>query len=149
MTDAETVLRTVRSILVVDWPIKELPETLARTGYAVLVKSGPSPDDYVEYATRDDGSVGRLPMTRPNQVDLVHLFRPLDELPGFVELAVGLGATSLWVLSGLGPDGTRDPVGCWLPADRSAEARRIVESAGLVYVERPFILEAVRWAGIA
>jgi len=148
MTDAETILRAAESILVVDWPTEELPETLARAGYVVVVKGGPGPNDYVEYAAIEGGSFRLRPLGRPDRVDLVHVFRPIEELPGFVELAVELGATAIWYLSGLAPDGTRDPAGCWLPADRSAEARRIVESAGLTYVERPLILEAIRGAGI-
>jgi predicted CoA-binding protein len=148
MTDAETILLAARSVLVVDWPTKDLPETLARAGYAVYVNSGPEPNDYVEYTVQDDGSVGRLRVARPERVDIVHVFRPLDELPGFVELALDLGATAVWYLSGLAADGTREPTGCWLPADRSAESRRIVESAGLTYIDRPSILDAVRTAEI-
>lgn len=142
MTDAATILAAVRSILVVDWPTKDLPETLVRAGYAVFVKSGPGPDDFVEYA-QVDGAVGREQTARPTRVDLVHVYRPLEELPGFVELAVDLGASTVWVLSGLAPDGTRDRTGCWLPPEASATARRLVEAAGLVYLDRPYILDAV------
>jgi predicted CoA-binding protein len=148
MTEVETILRATASILVVDWLTKALPETLARAGYKVVVKSGPRPDDYVEYATQGDGSIRRLPTGRPEHIDVVHVFRPIEELPVFVGLAGELGATTVWVLSGLADDGTRDADGCWLPADRSDEARRIVESAGMTYVQRPTILEAVRAAGV-
>ena len=146
MTDADAILKTTRSVLVVDWPTKDLPETLFRAGYAVFVKSGPGPDDFVTYGSADDGSIRRDRIGRPDRVDLVHVYRPIDELPGFVELAVALGATTLWFLSGVADDGARDPQGCRLPPERSAEARRIVEAAGLVYVERPAILEAIRVA---
>ncbi|HEV8403724.1 MAG TPA: CoA-binding protein [Candidatus Limnocylindrales bacterium] len=148
MIDAADLLRTVRSVLVIDWPTKDLPETLSRAGYTVFVKAGPGDDDYVLYEAADDGSIRRRPMDRPERIDLVHVYRPIEELPGYVDLAVGLGATAVWVLSGLSEDGSRDRTGCWLPADQSAEARRIVESAGLAYVERPAILEAVHAAGI-
>ena len=148
MTDTDTILRTARSVLVVDWPTKDLPETLVHAGYAVFVKSGPGPDDFVAYERGDDGSIRRDQIGRPERVDLVHVYRPVEELPGLVDLAVSLGASTVWLLSGLGEDGARDPQGCWLPPERSAEARRIVEAAGLVYIERPTIVEAVRAAGI-
>jgi hypothetical protein len=37
MTDTDTILQTARSVLVVDWPMKDLPETLVRAGYAELL----------------------------------------------------------------------------------------------------------------
>lgn len=148
MTDAETILRSAESILVIDWPTEELPEALARAGYVVVVKGGPGPDDYVEYAATGDGSVRLRPLGRPDQIDVVHVYRPLAELPAFVDLAVELGATTVWILSGLVSADTRDPLGSWLPSDQAAEARRMVESAGLTYIDRPAILEAIRTAGI-
>ena len=143
MTDPETILRAARSILVVDWPAKDLPETLARAGHAVHVKSGPGPGDYIEYRVQDDGSVARPRVARPERVDLVHVYRPLEELSGFVALARDLGATTVWYLSGLAPDGTRDRTGCWLPPEATAAARRLVETAGLAYVDRPYVVDAV------
>jgi predicted CoA-binding protein len=148
MTDAETILRTVHSVLVVDWPTKDLPETLFRAGYAVVVKGGPE-DRYVGYDAADDGSIRRQPIGRPERVDLVHVYRPVEELPGFVTLAVELGATAVWVLSGLAPDGTRDATGCWLPPEASASARQLVETAGLVYLDHPYIADVVRAVGAA
>ena len=144
-TDSDAILKNTLSVLVVDWPTKDLPETLFRAGYAVVVKSGPGPDDFVTYGSADEGSIRQDRIGRPAHVDLVHVYRPIDELPGFVDLAVTLGATTLWVLSGIGDDGGRDPQGCWLSPERSAEARRVVEAAGL---ERPAIIEALRAAGI-
>jgi predicted CoA-binding protein len=146
MTDAETILRTVRTVIVVDWPIKDLPETLFRAGYAVGVKGGPA-DTYVVCEAADDGSIRQQPIGRPERVDLVHVYRPIDELPGFVTLALELGATTVWVLSGLAPDGTRDPTGCWLPSEASAAARQLVETAGLVYLDHPYIADVVRAVG--
>ena len=147
MTDAETILRAAQSILVVDWPTKELPETLVRAGYAVHVKSGPAPDDYVEYTVQDDGSIARLRVARPQRVDIVHVYRPIEELAGFVGLALELGATTVWILSGFAADGSRAPAGCWLPPEASVAARQLVEAAGLVYLDHPPIAEAVRVSG--
>ena len=147
-TEIDAILRTVHSVLVVDWPTKDLPETLFRAGYAVFVKAGPEPDAFVAYETGDDGRIRRRPTGGPDQIDLVHVFRPIEDLHAFVALATDLDATILWFLSGRRDDGTRDPVGCWLSADDSAEARRMVESAGLVYIDRPAIVDAVRAAGM-
>ena len=36
-------------MLVVDYPSKDVPETLARGGFAVTVQGGPGPEDYVDY----------------------------------------------------------------------------------------------------
>jgi predicted CoA-binding protein len=55
----------------------------------------------------------------PDQVEVVEVFRPADEAPGIAEQAVAVGAKALWLQQGL----------------VSAEARRIAEDAGLLYVE--------------
>jgi predicted CoA-binding protein len=144
MIDAETILRTSRTILVVDWPTSDLPETLVRAGYVVHVKSGPGPEEHVEYVLDRDGMVTRRPAAAPDTIDVLHVYRPIEELAGFVALARKLRATTVWYLSGLATDGTRDSTGCWLPPDQSADARRIVESAGLVYIQQPSIVETVR-----
>jgi hypothetical protein len=34
-----------QTILVIDWPSKEVPETLARAGFRVVVRGGPGPED--------------------------------------------------------------------------------------------------------
>ena len=46
----------------------------------------------------------------------------------------------------VGDGADRDPTGCWLADDIAAAARAIVESAGLVYVDRPYIAEVARGA---
>jgi predicted CoA-binding protein len=52
-------------------------------------------------------------------VDLVDVFRRPEHAPALARDAVAIGARGLWLQSGV----------------RSAEARRIAEQAGLVYVE--------------
>jgi hypothetical protein len=37
VSEAEQILRETGTILVVDWPTRDVPETLARAGYTVLV----------------------------------------------------------------------------------------------------------------
>ena len=108
----EDLLRSVRSVLLVDWPSPDVPDTLRAAGYEVYVKNGPGPDDFDP--------------ARPDHVDLVYSHRPLVELPGIVAAAAQLGAKAVWLQTG------------------SDEAREIVESAGLRYVDEPYIADAVR-----
>jgi hypothetical protein len=68
----------------------------------------------------------------------------VDELPGIVELAQKLGARAVWIQSGMASDGTHDPRGCWFPPETSQSSRDLVESAGLVYFDRPYVADAVR-----
>jgi predicted CoA-binding protein len=55
----------------------------------------------------------------PRPVDVVQLFRPSAEAAEHAKAAVEVGASALWLQSGI----------------RSAEARRIAQEAGLLYVE--------------
>ncbi len=65
----------------------------------------------------------------PEQVGLVDVFRPAEFTPDIARQAVAAGATALWLQLGI----------------RSAEAREIAESAGLLYVEdRCLIIEQRR-----
>jgi len=142
--DAAAVLASATTFLVVDWPTREVPEALARAGYEVVVRGGPAPEDHAAFEVVD-GEVVRRPLGRPpERVDVVYAFRPLGELPGIVETAVAAGAGAVWIQSGRDAAGARDPKGCWLPEADAAQARAVVEAAGLVYVDQPFIADAVR-----
>jgi predicted CoA-binding protein len=55
----------------------------------------------------------------PDGVGFVNVFRPSADCAGFAEQAVAVGARALWLQLGI----------------VSAEARKIAESAGLLYVE--------------
>src|SRR6266481_4848981 len=55
----------------------------------------------------------------PEKIDLVDVFRPAADAPEIARQAVAVGAKALWLQEDI----------------RSAEARRIAESAGLEYVE--------------
>jgi hypothetical protein len=148
--DRETgvrLLRDARSILVIDWPSRDVPVALARAGIEVTVRGGPSPADYSVYEAGADEVTVRKAGAAPGHVDLVYCYRPLEELEGITEMARSLGARAVWRQSGLSPDGSRDPAGCWVPAEESRQARSIVEAVGLVYVEEPYIYEAARELG--
>ena len=113
----------------VDWPSREVPDTLARAGYEVIVHGGPSPDDYSAYLVEDGEVVVRPTGHPPARADLVYSYRPIDELPRIVEQAQLLGARAVWVQ---------------LPMDEAGAARSIVEAAGLEFVDSPYLPEAVR-----
>ena len=148
MGDAGQVLDTARTVVVIDWPTKDVPETLARAGYTVLVKGGPEPDNYSAYEVQGTEVVSRRTGAAPAAADLVYSYRPIEELPGIVALAQRLGARAVWVQSGVASDGTKAPNGCWMDQAASRAAREIVESAGLAYIEAPYIADEVRSRGI-
>ena len=144
MGDAGQVLDTARTVVVIDWPTKDVPETLARAGFTVLVKGGPEPDNYSAYEVQGTEVVSRRTGEAPAAADLVYSYRPIEELPGIVALAQRLGARAVWVQSGVASDGTKAPNGCWMDQTASRAAREIVESAGLTYLEAPYIADEVR-----
>ncbi len=144
MTEVEQLLEAASSVLIVDWPSKDVPDTLVRAGYTVMVKGGPEPDNYSVHDLSEGKVVQRAAGRRPEQVDLVYMHRPLEELPGIVAMATDVGAQAVWCQSGLASAGTNDPKGCWVPVDASRKARSIVESAGLRYVDDIYIADAVR-----
>ncbi len=79
----------------------------------------------------------------PDRAELVHVHRPLEELPGIVESARRIGAHAIWFQSGLNAGGQPHPAGCWMAPDDAARARRIVESAGMAFVCEPSIVETL------
>jgi CoA binding domain len=141
--DGADLLVSIRSVLVVDWPSREVPESLARADYDVVVSGGPEPDNYSAYEAAGPDVVVRFLGRRPDHVDLVYAHRPLDELPAIVETATALGAVAVWWQSGRTADGSPDPRACWISPDDSAAARRQVEAAGLGYVDDVYIVDAV------
>jgi predicted CoA-binding protein len=144
MSAAERTLRSARQVLLVDWPSREVPQALAEAGYAVVVKGGPEADAFTSWHLAG-GEVRRRDLGGPlDHADLVYAYRPLDELPGIVQTALRLGASAVWRQSGLDSTGSRDPVGCWLPATESQQGRQLVESAGLGYIDDVYIVDAVR-----
>lgn len=144
MTDAGAVLAAGRSILVVDWPTKDVPDTLALAGYEVVVHGGPRPEDYVAYEVVDGEVVERYVGQPPPHADVVYTFRPLEELPEIVNAASSVGAGTVWIQSGFTAAGEKGPAGCWLADDDAARARALVEAAGLAYIDHPYIADAVR-----
>jgi hypothetical protein len=148
MTDARGLLEAATSVLVIDWPSADVPDTLARAGYTVIVKNGPGPADYAVRELSNGAVVTRGLGRAPQQADLVYAHRPLDELPGILALAKEIGAKAVWRQSGLANTGTREPTGCWVSEEESRRARSLVEAASLGYIEEPYIADVVRQLAI-
>ena len=140
------VLAETRSVLVIDWPSRDVPASLAYAGYTVFVKGGPGPADYSAWALDGGEPVSRALGREPDRVDLVYCHRPLGELPGVVALARRLGARAFWWQTGLTSGGGKDPLGCWAPPEESRQARQLAASAGLAYIDDVYIADAVRAA---
>ncbi len=96
MSDSDQILLTAGSILLVDWPSTDVPETLAGAGYAVFVKGGPEPDNYSRYGLHDGKVVGQRIDGPPTHADLVYSHRPVGELPAITAIARHVGATAVW-----------------------------------------------------
>jgi predicted CoA-binding protein len=144
MADPQALLRDARVVVLYDWPSDDVPDTLTRAGYDVIVFGGPNPDDVFRHELRDGEVVAHRIGVPPTQADLVYSFRPVDELPGIVTAAAQMGAKAVWRQSGRNDAGERDPRGCATSADESAEARALVEQAGLIYIEDSYVADAVR-----
>jgi predicted CoA-binding protein len=144
LVNAKDILKTVTSVLVIDWPSKEVPETLARAGFHVVVRGGPGPADYSAYELRGDQVVRRHLGLQPERADLVYSHRPLSELPEIITLAKSLHARAIWTQSGMSAAAAKDPRGCWVSEDELKRARDLVEAAGLLYIAQPYIADVAR-----
>jgi predicted CoA-binding protein len=140
----ERVLNETRSVLLIDWPSRDVPDTLARAGYAVTVSGGPEPDNFSVYEVVGDELVVRHVGRPPEHAQLVYAHRPMEELPDVIAAARRVGATTVWTQSGLSDPGHKDATGCWRSEDESDQARLQVEAAGLTYIDDVYLPDAVR-----
>jgi len=141
---ASSILAGCRSVLVIDWPSRDVPATLAAAGFAVTVKSGPGPTDYTAWEIADGEPVTRQLGRAPDHADLVYCHRPFTELPSIIAVAQSLGATAIWRQSGLTSTGAKAPDGCWLPPDETQQGRELAAAARLNYIDDIYIADAVR-----
>jgi len=137
--DPKDRFKTVATVLVIDWPSKEVPESLARAGFHVVVHGGPGPEDYSVYELETGEVVTRHLGQPPRRADLVYSYRPFSELPEIIATAKTLHAKAIWTQSGLSSAGEKDPKGCWVPLDELRLARNLVQAAGLNYFSEPYI----------
>jgi predicted CoA-binding protein len=124
------VLQQTSSILLIDYPGRVVPDTLARSGFDVTAHEGPGPEEYYRYSVDGDEIAKSQGAGPPAAVDLVFSHRPLDELAPIVEEAVRLGARALWQHPGY-------------TSEERRQAEALATAAGLVYVDEPYILDAV------
>jgi predicted CoA-binding protein len=143
MTAAKEILEESGSVLVVDWPSQDVPDTLVRAGFSVTVKGGPGAASYTAHELAGDQVVTH-PTEIPAHIDLLYVHRPAEELAGLVMIARSLGTKAVWYQSGRAEGGASDPKGCWLPQAESSQARQTVESAELAYIDDVYIADAVR-----
>lgn len=61
-----------------------------------------------------------------------------------ISLARSAGAAAVWRQSGLAGPGERDPAGCWLPPEESAEGSALAAAAGLGYLDSDYIADVAR-----
>jgi hypothetical protein len=143
------ILQAAQNILLVDWPNRSLPRALLNAGFTVFTYS-PGRYSKAELVSEppagvDPGNIfppdteresGYLLFTRlsgnPPAIDIVHAFRPAQELPGIIkDQVLPLAATTLWLH----------------PPIVSAEARALAEGYGLSFVENHDIMEVASGLG--
>ena len=138
------ILQHAHSILLIDWPTTDVPESLVQAGLRVFVKGGPAPDDFFACDWRGNELVQQRVGHPPDRADIVYSYRPLSELPAIVDLAKSVHAKIIWTQSGLCSDHTKDPRGCWLSNFEHNSARCFVQSAGLEHISQPYIADVAR-----
>jgi predicted CoA-binding protein len=140
----EETLKSVDTVLVIDWPTRDVPEQLALAGFHVVVRSGPGPEDFSAYEVNNGEVAVRRVGRPPERADLIYSYRPLRELPAIIATAQSLQTGTIWTQSGLSSAGVKDPKGCWLPDDELYGARTLVEAAGLIHIAAPYIGDVAR-----
>jgi len=125
----EVLEQTVR-ILLIDYPGRIVPDTLARAGFDVTAHEGPGPEEYHRYTVDGDEIIKSAGAGPPASADLVFSHRPLDELGPIIDEAVRLGAHALWQHEGY-------------TAQERQQAEALVTAVGLIYIDQPYILDAV------
>lgn len=144
IVNLKDILRMVDTVLVIDWPTKDVPVMLTLAGFYVVVRGGSGPADYSVYEL-NNGEVVTYGVGRPpERADLIYTHRPFSELPEIVATAKSLHAKTIWTQSGFSAAGVKDPKGCWVPEEEQRLARNLVEAAGLNYVSELYIGDVAR-----
>ena len=143
MNPKET-FKMVETVLVIDWPSKDVPESLTMAGFHVVVRGGPGPEEYSVYALNNGEIVTRHLGRTPDRADLIYSHRPFSELAEIIATAKELHAKVIWTQSGVSATGVDDPKGCWVPEEELRLARNLVELAGLTYITEPYIGDVAR-----
>ena len=124
MSDPNHILRSTKSILLVDWASPTVPRTLVEAGFTVfsaspgrysvveLVSEPPEGVDSNDIVPPKQNENGYLVFRRltdsPSHVDIVNVYRPENEHEGIVlNHVVPLGAKVLWLQPSVGSDKAR------------------------------------------
>jgi len=124
MTTTPEVLAQSRSVLLIDYPGRAVPEAFARAGLETSAHEGPAHDEYYTYKFVHGEIVRSHVGVAPAHVDLVYTYRPVEELADIVAFARELGARAVWFTE-----------------NDAEQARKIVEDAGLAFVDAPNVEE--------
>ena len=145
MSNYRDLLSTSTSFLLVDWPDRDVPDTLARHGFSVVSHDGPGPTEYNAYRVVD-GSVQVRPVDGPpDRVDIVYAHRPIDELAEIVEQARTLNARAVWVQSGLEERRSQESTRMLAGGGRLGARRgRWLRAPSCEYFDSPYLADAVR-----
>ena len=137
MINIEEILRRSHRILLVDWPDLTVPRQLLEAGFEVF---GVSPKGYtranlsshLQEDSERDVEFQRLDRT-PEQVDIVHVYRPAEELGQIIKSQVDQTGTRVF----------------WLqPPIRSDAARGLCAQRKIDFVEGVDIVETIQRLGI-
>ena len=86
----QEMFKSVDTVLVIDWPTKEVPEMLALAGFHVVVRGDLGPEDYSAYEVNNGEVVTRQVGRPPERADLIYSYRPFSELPKIIATAKSL-----------------------------------------------------------
>jgi CoA binding protein len=141
MNNIDRLLESTDSILLIDWPGEDCPRTMLRAGFSVF---GQEPSGWLRYELKNYQLLKHPVATPPKHIDLVFCYRPVEELTEYVATAQKLTARIFWYQSGLVSASTEYLRGCWLLDDTRAKVRKMIEEAGLIYIDEVYIADAVR-----
>jgi len=124
MSDANQILGSAKSILLVDWASPTVPRTLVEAGFTVFCAS-PGRYSVVELVSEPPEGIDsndivppqqnenryllfRRLNDRPSHVDIVNVYRPENEQEGIVvNHVIPLEAKTLWLQPSVGSDTAR------------------------------------------
>jgi predicted CoA-binding protein len=132
MTDLKSILEKIHTILLVDWPNRDVPRSLAQAGFTVFSYSpGTYSQALIETtlpASMEDGLIFRSIDHAPDAVDLVMIYRPPEEHAAIIrDQVLPLGAKLIWLQ----------------PPVESPKTKEIADEHGLNFVQGHDIREII------
>ena len=101
LADPKQILRSAKSILLVDWASRDVPLSLVQAGFEVFCAS---PGRYSVVELGEDNCIFFHQLEKnPAHVDIVNVFRPENEHEEIVaRYVIPLGAKVLWLQPSIG-----------------------------------------------